>query len=135
MKCKTGAIVRLGDVILSSRGNLKAGLAEKELDGAIASASTFILRVKNKEILPEYVASYFNSLSGQISLKRASLNISITALSAVDLSEVKIPVPAIEEQKIFAAIYKNKVRQKELLEQKIKLINLAMEGAIKKIIE
>ncbi len=134
-KVQTGAIVRSGDVILSSRGNLKAGLANKELDGAIASASTFILRAKNKEVLSEYAASYFNSFSGQASLKKASLNISITALSAADLSEIEIPIPTIEEQKFFVSIYRNKVRQKELLEQKIKLIDLAMEGVIKKIIE
>lgn len=132
---QTKAIVREGDVILSSRGNLRAGIADERLDKAIASASTFILRVVDKEVLPEYVAAYFNSQLGQADLKRASLSISITALSTTALMELKIPLPDIDGQELFVKMYKNKVKQKELLVKKIEIVEEALEGAIKKIIK
>jgi restriction endonuclease S subunit len=131
----TRAIVGCGDVILSSRGNLRAGIADSSLDGAIASASTFILRLKDKNILPEYVAAYLNSSQGQDSLKRASSSISITALATSELENIKIPVPDMKKQKIFTEMYKNKVRQQEILEIKIKAINAVVEGSIKKILK
>jgi restriction endonuclease S subunit len=133
-KIETKAIIQANDVIVSSRGNLKAALAGDDLAGAVSSASTFILRPKNKDILPEYVVSFLNSNDGQGLLKRASSSALITSLSIGDLQEIQIPVPDLDKQRLFSEMYKNKIRQQELLERKKELVSQVVESAIKTIL-
>lgn len=53
--------VKKNDVVISSRGNFKAGFINFE-DKTIASSSLYILRINNiDEILPEYLVVYLNS--------------------------------------------------------------------------
>jgi restriction endonuclease S subunit len=133
-KIETRAIVKKDDIIVSSRGNLKAAVAGDDLIGAVASASTFILRVKIKDVLPEYIASYLNSYGGQNSLKRAASVTLIPSLSIGDLQAIEIPIPGLTEQKLFSEMYKNKIRQQELLERKKELVGQVVESAIKQIL-
>ena len=65
----TKAIIKEHDIIISSRGAFKASIIRGDVISMIASSSVYILRIKDENTEPEYLAIYLNSISGQKKIK------------------------------------------------------------------
>ena len=131
---RSKAVVKKGDVVISSRGSFRAGSVSLEAKNIIAASSVYILRAKNKNVLPEYLAIYLNSVEGQKQLAGSATGASIKAIRRSDLENISIalPDPAVQE-KIIRIYHANKKLQKALT-RKINLINNINEGAITKLL-
>lgn len=131
---RSKAVVKKGDVVVSSRGSFRAGSVSFGSKDIIAASSVYILRVKNKNVLPEYLAIYLNSIEGQKQLIESATGAAIKAIRRSDLENISItlPDPAIQE-KIIRIYHTNKKLQKALT-RKINLINNINEGAITKLL-
>lgn len=131
---RTNAFVKENDVILSSRGVFRAGVYRKKSQSIIASSSTFILRVDNTKLLPEYLAIYLNSEVGQASIRRVLTGSSIKTILRKSLENLQIPIPSIDIQKKIIDIRENWQVQEGLLNRKINLNKGIAAGAIKQLL-
>lgn len=127
--------VKKNDVVISSRGNFKAGFINFE-DKTIASSSLYILRINNiDEILPEYLVVYLNSDFFQKLIKEASTGGVINTILKKDLENLEIILPNIKTQKDIINIYKNNQKYKNLLNKKIEIFNKTSSVLINKLLK
>jgi len=108
-------ILRVDDVLFASKGTkIFAFVFKINSQLAVASTSFFVLRLTDKNVLPEYLAWLLNSQSIQEFLKRHALGTSITSISKKVLEGLEIPVPALETQKKILGIAKLRDKEKSL---------------------
>lgn len=131
---RTNAYVQNGDILLSSRGIFRAGVFNVEDSNVIAASSTFILRVANKEVIPEFVAIYLNSEAGQSDIQKILTGSTIKTILRRSLENLKIPIPPLSVQKQVIEIKQNIQEREKLLNKKIDLSKNIAEGAIKKLL-
>lgn len=122
------------DVILAARGTPRAGVIKFETENTIISTSVYIIRPTDKNINPEYLAIYLNSLKGQKLLGERMTGAAIKTILRRDLENIEVVVPSLEKQKEIIDIYRNNQAQQKLFKQKEFLINKISEGVINKIL-
>ncbi|MEI7425938.1 MAG: restriction endonuclease subunit S [Candidatus Moraniibacteriota bacterium] len=131
---RSKAIVKKGDVVISSRGSFRAGLVSLGIKDIIASSSVYILRLKNNNVTAEYLAIYLNSREGQRQLNESATGAAIRSIRRYELGNIAITLPNMEiQEKIVELYYVNKRLQKKLARKK-DLINSISEDAINKLL-
>lgn len=112
-------LLKPGDVLFAAKGTKNfAAVYESHNSPAVASTSFFVIRIKDKNILPEYLAWFLNNHSIQTILKEQAIGTSIASISKTVLEGLEIIVPDTEIQNIILQI--TKLRDKErVLKQKI----------------
>jgi len=131
---RTNAFVSKSDVLLSSRGVFRSGVFDKEAKDIIAASSMFILRIADKNILPEYLSIYLNSEIGQNGIKKILTGSTIKTILRRTLEKLEVPVPSLAVQEQIVAISSNWNKREKLLNQKINLSKNIAEGAIKQLL-
>lgn len=124
--------VCFNDIILTARGYFKAGVVDEVIENTIASASVYIIRLTDKNILPKYLAIYFNSAIGQKKLSERATGAAITTILKSDLENIDINIPNLEKQKQIIEVYENNQAMQKLLKQKAFLTNKISQGLINK---
>ncbi len=99
------AVTSRGDVIVTHRGTLGQITyipADSKYDKYVISQSQFRVRCKKDEMLPEFMVYFFHSREGQHQLLSNSSQVGVPALArpSSTFRKLKIPVPAIKEQRI-----------------------------------
>lgn len=99
-------LLQPGDVLLSVRGTqLKVAVAPDALAGAVATATLAVIRVLDGGMLPEVLATYLGSPTGQAQLNaRARSATGQIALTARDIRDIEVPVPPMEAQQRIAEL-------------------------------
>lgn len=133
-KFKTGAFVRKDDIIVSARGNFRAGVFDGDVKNVMASSSVYILRITDKNVLPEFLAIFLNSVAGQKQIKQSLTGGAIKTILRKDLGNLEIAIPKIAEQKSVIDIYRNSEKQQEMLRRKQAIIGKMADSAINKLI-
>lgn len=131
---RTNAFVAKNDVLLSSRGIFRAGVFDNEEKNVIAASSLFILRIKNDNVIPQYLSIYLNSEAGQNSIQKILTGSSIKTVLKSALENLSIPIPSLTVQKMIISISENWQKREKLLNQKITLSKNITEGFIKKLL-
>lgn len=131
---KSNAIIKKNDVLFSVRGKFRASVYGGNLDNIIASSSVYILRVTDKNIIPEYLAIYLNSISGQKEVYKSLTGGAIKTILRKDLENISVAIPDLNKQKIIINLYKNNIALQEKLDLKKVIINNISEKAISKIL-
>lgn len=129
-KYQSKALVEENDIIISSRGSFKISVIKGNTTNIIASSSVYILRLKNKNILSEYLAIYLNSIKGQKEIKNKTTGSVIKTILRNDLGNLKIPLPNKNIQNKIINLYENNLNQQKLLTRKKILINEIVESSI-----
>ncbi len=115
----TKAFAQTGDVAIGSRGVFRAGVIKSDKQ-ILAASSVYLLRINDKSsVLPEYLATYLNSISGQRNLSQFLTSGTIRTLLRKDLENIRIPVPPFEKQKQIIGLDQNIREQTALLNRKI----------------
>jgi len=111
-------LLKKGDVLFAAKGtkNFAAWYENDEIP-AVASTSFFVIRLKEKNILPGYLTWFLNHPGTQLLLKAQATGTSIASISKTVLSELEIPIPAIRKQQLILNIYKLKNKEKKLKQQ------------------
>jgi restriction endonuclease S subunit len=122
VKGRINAIVSAGDILLSARsstnGGFKVGMMKNISSPIVAASSLYILRVKDRSVLPEYILYYLRSTAGQRQLKSLMRGGVVKTIPKKNLQDMMILVPEVEIQKKVIQISKNIDKQKILLNKK-----------------
>jgi hypothetical protein len=124
-----------GDVLLINRGRFTAsGFDGTAREPCIATSAFLIFTVKDpSQLLPEYLALFFNSAEGQNLFKRLTMTTTIPFISLGHLESIEIPLPSFERQtalatigelnKAYARLSSRKAElQKQIIDQQIALV-------------
>ena len=108
-------ILKPGDVLFAAKGNKNfAAVIENDRIPFVASTSFFVIRIKYKMVLPEYLAWFMNSADTQVFLKSTALGSSMASISKGALEKLEVLVPDIQTQHSILSITKYRNREKEL---------------------
>jgi len=129
-KYQSKALIKENDVIISSRGSFKTNIIKGNTTNIIASSSVYILRLKDINIIPEYLAIYLNSIEGQKNIKNKMTGSVIKTILRKDLENLKIPLLNKDMQNKIINLYKNNQAQQKLLTRKKILTNEIVESSI-----
>lgn len=127
---RTNAFVTRSDVLLSSRGIFRAGIFDKAAKNTVAASSLFILRIKDKDVIPQYLSIYLNSEAGQNSIQKILTGSTIKTILRGALENLSIPIPSPAVQKMIIEISDNWQKREKLLNRKINLNKNISEGTI-----
>lgn len=131
---RANAFTKKDDVLLSSRGIFRAGVFNIETKNTIAASSLFILRIKSKNVLSQYVSIYLNSEAGQNSIQKILTGSTIKTILRGALENLSIPIPPLAVQKMIIEISDNWQKREKLLNHKINLDKNIAEGTIKQLL-
>jgi len=127
-------IVKNGDIILSNRGTFRSAVYQGDKENIIAASSIYILKIKDDQILSEYLATYLNSEIGQNALQNLNRGTLIRSLPKSDLLNLVIPLPTLEKQKKIVAIQSNYLARKKLYAKKTEINQSVANYAINHLI-
>jgi restriction endonuclease S subunit len=111
-------LLKKGDVLFAAKGARNfAAWYENDTMPAVASTSFFVIRLNDKTVLPGYLVWFLNHPGTQTLLKGQARGSSIASISKAVLSELEIPVPTIQKQKLILQLYKLRNKEKNLKQQ------------------
>lgn len=94
-------LIQKGDVLFLSRGHRNwAAPIDDELQDTIAASHFFVIRMRNKAVMPEYLAWYINQLSAQEylhSIARRGTHMPLVTLSAFKGLTIEVPDIATQQ--------------------------------------
>lgn len=95
-----------GDILLINRGRFTATVFNGTIkEPCVATSAFLVVTPKNPtQLLPEYLALFFNSTTGQNLFRRLTETTTIPFISLRNLKFIKIPIPPIERQKALATL-------------------------------
>jgi restriction endonuclease S subunit len=102
-------ILERDDLLLSKTGAPFKAAVVADQNGAdiVATSNMFIIKLKPKLANPYYVLAYLQSVEGLEQLASLSSGTSIPNLSLAKLKELRLPLRPMDEQRRFAAEYRN----------------------------
>lgn len=105
-------LLRHGDVLFAAKGTKNFAVwYESKNEPAVASTSFFVIRLTEKNILPEFLVWFINHPTTQKFLKGKAIGTSIVSISKSVLEELEIPIPDVQTQKAILKI--NQLHNKE----------------------
>lgn len=133
---RTVSFLKKNDVLIVSRGvgvgSFRSTVFKSGNTNVIASSSVLIVRVNREEILPDYLALYFNSAEGQSKILDTVAGSFIQSISRRKFEEeIKIPIPPLIKQKSLIDLDKNIKQQEKIYEIKKQLKQQIVEATIK----
>ncbi len=132
---RSKAYLEKGDILLSSRGTFRAGVWEGGLDHALATATVYVIRLKDAKVDPNYLALFLNSDAGQKEIYQCVRGATIPALSKNEfMKEVLVPILSAEDQKIAVEVYKLAQTLAKLQIKKQELTKNISDAAISKLL-
>lgn len=116
------------DVLFQARGtNHFAYYLEEEIANALASSSFYIIRLKTKKIMPEYLAWWLNQKIAQTYFNTHASTTAISFISKKILSQLELIIPPLSVQEKICQVIKLWKQEtnlrKELSKKRLKLIN------------
>lgn len=112
-------LLKPGDVLFAAKGTKNfAAIYESHNRPAVASTSFFVIRIKDENVLPEYLVWFLNNHAVRTILKEQAIGTSMASISKTVLEGLEINIPNIEIQNKILQIVKLRDREK-ILKQKI----------------
>ena len=99
----------------------------------IASGVFFVISIKDKEMLPDYVAAFLNSSAGQKALSVKQNTAGVQSITRTELEQIDIPLIPLEKQKQIVEmflLYEKEVDIMEKIKKNRKKIINSMLGQI-----
>lgn len=92
-------LLKPGDVLFAAKG-LKnfAAVYESHNPPSVASTSFFVIRLRDNNVLPQFLAWHLNHPVAQKFLKAGAIGSSIPSISKAVLESLEIPIPSMETQ-------------------------------------
>lgn len=116
---KPEEIIMPGDILFKAKGlNNTAVLIDSIPPNTTATASCHIIRVTNKNFLPEYVCSWLNSAVAKNHFSKGAgqaTGVTIANVSKATLETLEIPLLPLKNQKLISEIEECSKQEKELL--------------------
>lgn len=108
----TKHLLQKGDVLLAAKGNDNFAVQYKGLIKlAVASSMFIVIRIKDSNVLPEYVTWYLNLQATQKYLQSASRGSALPSLTQSLVEQIEIDIPSLQKQQ--AVVQFQSLRKKE----------------------
>ena len=92
--------VRKGDILFQARGMVHfAYCIEDDLKDTLAAGSFYILRTKNENLLPQYLAWWLNQSKAQAYFQSQARGAGMSFISKSTLSRLQVQIPPLSVQK------------------------------------
>jgi restriction endonuclease S subunit len=130
-------LLRDGDVLFAAKGSRNFAAVYREINlPAVASTTFLILKVRDADLFPEYIAWYLNNENTQTFLRRYATGSSMVSVSKELISGLAIEVPSIARQRLIVKLAKlaereNRIRL-EIADLRRKLIEKLISRALHK---
>jgi len=110
--------VRYGDILFQARGTVHfAHCIEYDLKNTLAAGSFYILRIRNKSLVPQYLAWWMNQPRTQAWFMSHAGGSGISFISKSTLSCLYVQVPPLPDQKKVVKIAALVQHEKHLLDR------------------
>ena len=128
-------LLEKGDILIKCRGNnLTSSVVDENIKNTIATSHFFIIKLKTKNVLPEYLAWFLNDAPTQKNIKLGIGGTYMQVLNKKYLENIEINIPSIEiQQKVIKLKNLNEQEQK-LLRKKVGLKKLLIDLQLRNII-
>ena len=100
----------------------------------VASSGFFVIRLRVVDLLPDYVALYLNSPTGQQNLLAMTVTSTITSLTLAELRQMRIPQVSLDEQRRLSELVALQQRERYLLARTQQLRTLQINSFIDRIV-
>ena len=132
---KSDAFLQENDIIIIAKGLggslFKAVVFTVKDTNVIATSSVYVLRIKDKNVLPEYLSIYLNSDDGQKSIKESAVGAYIKSISRKEFEKIRVPIPDLKIQESLVGLNRNLIQQDKINNRKRKLKKEILEVTIK----
>lgn len=119
------------DLLVVAKGESnRVCLYRESIGQAIASSVFFVVRLEGKEVEPEYLQWYLNTVKMQKELTNRTKGTHILSLSKKALSEVEVEVPPVGTQRQIIALTNLHQREKAISQELIELKDIYIEKRI-----
>jgi restriction endonuclease S subunit len=122
-------LLKNGDILLTSRGSFRSAVHQSNYP-TVASSSLYVIRLRDAECMPEFLALYLNSTYGQSYLNQNATGAAIKSVSIRDLKLMAVPQIPIERQKCVIALSHNIEKQISLIKAKESILNDLIAGVV-----
>ncbi len=137
---KLEEIIMPGDILFKAKGlNNTAVLIDSIPPNTTVTASCHIIRVTDKNFLPEYVCTWLNSAAAKNHFSKGAgqaTGVTIANVSKATLESLEIPLIPLKNQKLISEIEECSKQEKELLlkiaEEKERLNRAIIEKELQK---
>lgn len=107
--------LREGEILFASRGTRHAAaFVDSPPGSAVAGVQFFIIRVKDREVDPEYLAWWLNQRRAQVHFHRSLEGTVAQVISKRSVEQTPVEIPAIELQRRIIALHRLHREEKEL---------------------
>jgi restriction endonuclease S subunit len=115
--------LKQGDVLFAAKGSKNfATVFHSPALHTVASTSFFIIRLKEKTLLPDFLAWFLNSMPTQTLLKSQAIGSSIPSISKQVLASLDVPMPDKRSQQLVVEI-DHLHRRRKALEQQLGILH------------
>lgn len=139
VEVESDSFLKKGDVLLLARAtdatSFKAVVFDSDQTNILATSTVHILRIRSDQIIPKYLALWFNTPAGQHELRKVIRGSYIKALSRTAIETLSIQIPSFEEQYNLVALYESVTKMKSLLDKKKDLLDNLVPGSLKALIK
>lgn len=120
--------LKQGDVVFAAKGNRHFAWSVTDLSlPTVASTSFFVLRLLNRDVLPDYLAWILNTKIRNGEISQLSTGTSIPSITKEMLGDLEISVPSIATQRSIVTIKqlweREQALRREIEDQRKKLID------------
>lgn len=133
-KIKTSHWLKIGEILLSNRGNYKAAVNGYRYP-CVASGVFFVLTLKDKRFLPEYITVFLNSQEGQKALMMHHNASGVHSINRTELMQIDIPLISLEKQRRIVELYMLYEKEADILENirknRKRLVNSVLSKIVK----
>ena len=132
---KPNQYIQQGDILFKNRGkNFTAAFIDVLVNNTIATSHFFIIKVENKNVIPEYLAFVLNDEPIQKLLKIGTGGTSIQTLNKKFLENIEITIPSIDIQNKIIKLNNLVEQEQKLLKRKIVLRKLLIDLQLRNVI-
>ncbi|MCK4344914.1 MAG: restriction endonuclease subunit S [Bacteroidales bacterium] len=111
-------LLKKDDILFTGKGSRNYAVVwNGEISEAVASSTFYILTLKVKDILPEFLAWYLNSDRVQSFLRKVAKGATISNIPKNELQGLSVNLPSIEEQHKIVEVDKLRLKEQILMRQ------------------
>jgi len=125
-----------GDVLFVGKGYRNfACTYRKSMGPAVASSIFYVIRIKDKSVLSEYISMLFNSQKYQSQFQSMGAGSSILSIRKAELESLLISIPSLEIQENVSMLNALHVEEVRLSNQIIDQKRILFQGIINQIVK
>lgn len=104
-----------GDVLIKITPPYTAVAINKELHGTVIPAQFIIIRIKDKALVPEYLAFYLNADEVKREIMLSATGNIVSMLRIGTIRDLKIPIPDLEKQLKIGEVSKLIIEERHMM--------------------